>query len=46
MQKIIQNLPVMVENIDITGNIFGHDVSTLKETTTRKSPKVVVNDFM
>ena len=45
-QNIIQNLPVTVEDIDIAEKIFGPNVSTLKVRTTRKSPKVVVDDFI
>ena len=45
-QNIIQNLPVMVEDIDIAEKIFGNDVSTLKGITTRQRTKVVVDDFM
>ena len=45
-QNIIQNFPVTVEEIEILDKIFGPDVSTLKERTTRQSPKVVVDDFI
>ena len=45
-QNIIQNFPVAVEEIEILDKIFGPDVSTLKERTTRQSPKVVVDDFI
>ena len=33
-QKIIQNFPVMVEDIDILEKIFGTDVSNLNGRTT------------
>ena len=45
-QNIIQNFPVTVEDIEIAENIFGPDLSTLKERTTGQSPKVVVGDFI
>ena len=45
-QNIINNLPVMVEDIEKEGKIFGPDVSTLKGITTTKRPKVVVDDFI
>ena len=45
-QNIIQNLPVMAEDIEIAEKIFGPDVSTLKGITTRKRPKVVVDYFI
>ena len=38
-----QNLPVTVEDIEITEKIFGHDVYTLKGITTRQRPKLVVD---
>ena len=36
----------MVEDIEIAEKSFGTDVSTLKVRTTRKSPKVVADDFV
>ena len=45
-QKIIHNLPVIIEYIDIEEKIFGTNVSTLKGTTTRKIPKMAVEDFI
>ena len=45
-QKIIQNLPVTVEDIEIEQKIFGPDVYKLKVRTTIKRPKVVVDDFI
>ena len=38
-QKIIQNDPVTVEDIEIEDNIFGTDVCNLKVITTRKLQK-------
>ena len=45
-QNIIQNYPFTVKVIDIAEKIFGPDFSTLKITTTRQRPKVVVGDFI
>ena len=45
-QNIIQNFPFTAEDIEMAGNIFGHNVYTLKGRTTTKSPKVVVDDFI
>ena len=45
-QNIIQNCPTTVEEIDIVVKIFGPDVSTLKEITTRQSPKVAMGYFI
>ena len=45
-QKIIQNCPVMVEDIEIEDKIFGPDVSTLEGRTTIQRAKVVVDDFI
>ena len=45
-QKIIHNLPVMVEYIETEEKIFGPDLYTLKGGTTRKRPKVAVDDFI
>ena len=45
-QNIINNFPVMVEDIDISEKIFGPVVSTLKGRITRQSPKVVVDDYI
>ena len=45
-QNTIKNCPVTVEYIEIAEKIFGPDVSTLKVRTTRKRPKVVVDDFI
>ena len=44
--NIIQNFPVMVEDIYIEDNIFSPDVSTLKGRKTRQIPKVVVDSFI
>ena len=44
-QNTIQNLPVMVEDIEIAEKIFGPDVYILMGRTTRQSPKVAVDDF-
>ena len=44
-QKIIQNFPVTVEDIEIAEKIFGTYMSTLKGITTIKRPKVVVDNF-
>ena len=45
-QNINHNLPVKVEDIEITEKIFGPDVSNLKGRTTRHSPKFVVYNFI
>ena len=45
-QIVIQNFPVTVGDIDISENIFGPDLSTLKGITMRQSPKVVVDYFI
>ena len=45
-QNTIKNCPVTVEDIEIGEKIFGPDVSTLKVRTTRKRPKLVVDDFI
>ena len=45
-QKIIQNCPVTVEDIQIAEKIFSPDVSTLKLRTTRQRPKLVVEIFI
>ena len=45
-QNIINNLPVTVKYIEISEKIFGTDVSTLKGITTRKTPKVFVENFI
>ena len=45
-QKIIQNFPVTVEDIEIEDKIFGPDVSTLEVRTTIQREKVVVDDFI
>ena len=45
-QNIIQNFPVMVEDIEVAENIFVPGVSNLKGRTTRQIPKVVVGDFI
>ena len=45
-KSIIRNFPVTVEDIEIAKKIFGPGVSTLKATTTRKTPKMVVDDFI
>ena len=41
-QNIIQNFPVTVEDIEITEDIFGPYVSTLKIITMRQRPKLVM----
>ena len=45
-QNIIQYFPVTVEEIDLSGKIFGPDVFILKGRTMRQRPKVVVHDFI
>ena len=45
-QNSIHNFTFTVEDIDVVENIFGTSVSTLKRTTTRQRPKVVVDDFI
>ena len=42
-QSIINNYPVMIEDIEIVDNIFGPAVSTLNGRTTRQKKKVVVD---
>ena len=44
-QNTIQNLPVMVEDIEIAEKIFGPGVYILKGRTMRQSPKVAVDNF-
>ena len=46
MHNIIHNCPVTVEHIEIAEKIFGSNVSTLKGTTMRQRPKVVVEKFI
>ena len=45
-KNIVQNCPVMVEDIEISDMIFGPGVFTVKERTTRQSLKVAVDDFI
>ena len=45
-QNIIHNSPVTVEDTEIEEKIFGPDLSTLKERTTRQRPKFVVDNFI
>ena len=44
--NIIQNLPVMVEDIEIAEKFFVPGVTNLKVRTTRKIPEVAVGDFI
>ena len=46
MRNIIHNCPVTVVHIEIAEKIFGSNVSTLKGTTMRQKPKVVVETFI
>ena len=45
-QIVIQNFPVTVGDIDISENIFGPDLSTLKGRIMIQRPKVVVDYFI
>ena len=44
--NIISNLPVTVEDIEISDKIFDPDAYTLKVIKTRHIPKVLVEDFI
>jgi len=45
-QNLLKNCPVTVEDINIAEKIFGPDTSTLKGKSTRRKPKVVVDDYI
>ena len=45
-KSINNNFPSTVGDTDISEKIFSPTVSTLKEITTRKRTKVVVDDFI
>jgi hypothetical protein len=42
----IQNCPVTVEDVNISENIFGPDMSSLKGKSTRRKPKPVRSDLI
>jgi hypothetical protein len=42
----IKNCPVTIEDIKICEQIFGPDIYAIKDKTTRRTPKVVVNDYV
>jgi hypothetical protein len=44
--NLITNNPVTQEDIEISEQIFGKDISSLKGKTTRKTPSPVINDYI
>ena len=44
--KIVQSLPVTVEDIETAEKIFDPGVSSLKGRTKRQRPKMAVGDFI
>jgi hypothetical protein len=44
--NVIQNCPVTVEDVNISENIFGPDMSSLKGKSTRRKPKPVRSDLI
>ena len=45
-RNIVQNFLLMVKYVEIAENIFGNDVSIFKGRTTRKTSKVVADNFI
>ena len=44
--NLIANNPVSTEDIELAKEIFGPDIGSLKDKTTRKTPLPVVNNFI
>jgi hypothetical protein len=44
--NFIQNCPVTVEDVNISKNIFGPDISSLKGKSTKRKPKPVRSDLI
>ena len=44
--NLIKNNPIRNENIKLDEKVFGPDVGTIKEKTTRRRPLLVIEDYI